>query len=164
MDTEGGKRLTVQLIEKNDENIEALIRIDREAFKDPLFNNWVLPPFIRYGRAYGLIDNGSMIGFALFLRSWSELDVAYMEAIAIDREHQGRGYSRYLLSESLRRLKDDRISYVVLTVDPKNIRALHIYQDLFGFRLVEHRKDEYGKGKDRFLLKLDLDEWSDRDR
>lgn len=158
IDNAEDRRMTVRLIEKSEGNVEAMLRIDREAFGEPLLNNWVLPPFIRYGRSFGLFENGSMVGFTLFLRSWNEPNVAYMEALAIDGKHQGKGYARYLLSESLRHLKENAFSFAVLTVDPKNSKALHIYQDIFGFQLAEHRKDEYGKGRDRYLLRLDLNE------
>lgn len=80
-----------------------------------------------------------------------------MVEIAIDRESQGRGYGSYLMSQSLANLKRNGISRVGLTVDPNNLRNLHIYRDKFKFGLVDYLKNEYGEGRDRLYLELDLD-------
>lgn len=80
--------------------------------------------------------------------------------IAIERESQGKGYGYHLLLQSLLHLKKKGLSIVVLTVDPNNSRALHIYCDKFGFEFVEYRENEYGQGCDRMFLKLDLENWA----
>lgn len=82
-----------------------------------------------------------------------------MVEIAVERESQGKGYGSYLLLQSLLHLKKDGISTVTLTVDPNNLRARHLYCEKFGFEFAEYRKDEYGQGRDRLFLKLDLENW-----
>jgi [ribosomal protein S18]-alanine N-acetyltransferase len=153
-------RYAVRPIEKNEGNIEALLRIDHEAFNDVVLNNWTLPAYLRNGRAFGLFVDEVLSGYAIYLRDWNDPGLAYLAEFAIDRAHQGKGYAAPLLSGSLSYLKRDKISSVGLNVDPKNSRALHVYQDKFGFRFVEHCPDEYGPGRDRSYLKLDLDKWT----
>ncbi|WP_261789140.1 GNAT family N-acetyltransferase [Methanosarcina siciliae] len=114
---------------------------------------------MRFGHVFGLIDRNSLKGFSIFIRAWDNPGLAYMVEIAVEGEYQGKGYGSYLLLWSLLHLKKNGISTVTLTVDPNNLRAQHIYCDKFGFEFVEYRKDEYGQGRDRLFLKLDLENW-----
>jgi ribosomal-protein-alanine N-acetyltransferase len=114
-------------------------------------------PFIRFGQVFGLFDRGSLKGFVIFMRAWDNPGLAYMVEIAVEKESQGKGYGHYLLSQSLLHLKKSGISIVTLTVDPNNSRARHIYCDKFGFKFAEYRKNEYGQGRDRLFLRLDLE-------
>jgi|GEM_PF-7003933 len=82
-----------------------------------------------------------------------------MVEIAVEGESQGKGYGSYLLRQSLLCLKKDGLSIVALTVDPNNSRARYIYCDKFGFKFAEYRKNEYGPGRDRLFLRLDLENW-----
>jgi ribosomal-protein-alanine N-acetyltransferase len=94
------------------------------------------------------------------MRAWDNPGLAYLVEIAIEGESQGKGCGYYLLLQSLLHLKNDGLYTVVLTVDPNNSRARHIYCDKFGFEFVEYRENEYGKGRDRLFLKLDLEKWT----
>lgn len=152
----GGQGRSVGPIEKNQQNIEAILDVDRDAFHDTLLNKWSVPFYIGHGKVFGLFHDGSLKGFTIFLRSWDDPQLAYLVEIAVRESYQGRGGGTYLLQESISFLKGEGISSIALTVDPRNARAMHIYQDKFGFRFVEFRKDEYGKGIDRYYLKLDL--------
>ena len=153
------QKLDVKLVHKNEENIETILKIDYEAFNENLLSNWSLVPYIRYGQVFGLFVHNALRGFAIFVRAWEDPKLAYLVEIAIERESQGKGYGYYLLFQSLLHLKKNGLSIVVLTVDPKNSRAQHIYRDKFGFELVEYRENEYGQGCDRMFLKLELKNW-----
>ena len=83
-----------------------------------------------------------------------------MVDIAVEGESQGKGYGSHLLSRSLLHLKKDGISTVTLTIDPSNSKTRHIYCEKFGFELVEYGENEYGQGRDRLFLKLDLENWN----
>jgi [ribosomal protein S18]-alanine N-acetyltransferase len=116
-------------------------------------------PYIRYGHVFGLFSCNYLKGFVIFIKEWDDPKLAYLVEIAIEGECQGKGYGCYLLSESLLQLQKNGFSNVALTVDPGNLRARHIYCDKFGFEFVEFRKNEYGKGRDRLFLRLDLENW-----
>lgn len=94
------------------------------------------------------------------MRAWDNPGLAYLVEMAVEGESQGKGYGYYLLLQSLHHLKKNGLSIVVLTVDPNNSRARHIYCDKFGFEFVEYRKNEYGQGRDRLFLRLELDNWT----
>ena len=138
--------------------MDTIFKIDCDAFNGNLLSNWSLVPFIRFGQVFGLFDRSSLKGFAIFMRSWDNPRLAYMAEIAIEKESQGKGYGHYLLSQSLLHLKKSGISIVTLTVDPNNSLARHIYCDKFGFKFVEYRKNEYGQGRDRLFLRLDMED------
>jgi [ribosomal protein S18]-alanine N-acetyltransferase len=120
--------------------------------------------YIQYGRIFGLFVDGSLKGFIIFMRSWDDYGLAYLKKIAIDEGGRNKGYGSYLLSKSLGLIKKDGVSTVVLTVDPKNSAGVHVYQEKFGFRLVEYRKNEYGPGRDRWFMRLDLENWVENEK
>lgn len=124
-----------------------------------MLSHWSLVPYIRYGQVFGLFDDNSLKGFAIFMRAWYDSGLAYLVEIAIEKESQGKGYGYYLLSQALLDLQNSGLSSVTLTVDPNNLRARHIYCNKFGFEVVECRKNEYGQNRDRLFLKLDLENW-----
>ncbi|MDW5564234.1 MAG: N-acetyltransferase [Methanomassiliicoccus sp.] len=150
------QELTVRHVEANDLNKEAMQRIDRSAFGDDLLNIWSLTPFLRHGHVLGLFLNESMKGFVILIKDWDEPSHAHIAEMAIDKDSQGRGYGSHLLTNALSYLKMIGISSVSLTVDPNNVRALHLYRDKCGFKFVEYRRNEYGEGRDRLYLRLNL--------
>jgi [ribosomal protein S18]-alanine N-acetyltransferase len=152
--------LIVKNIEKEKENIKKILDIDHSTFDENLLNEWQLVTYIRFGRVFCLYEIDSLKGFAIFMRDWDDPKSAYLVKIAIDNENQGKGYGCYLLLKSLLSLKEDKFTEIHLTCDPKNEKARHIYCDKFGFELVEFRKNEYGEGHDRLVLRLDLDNWT----
>ena len=46
-----------------------------------------------------------------------------------------------------------------LTVDVENEPAIRLYRDKIGFKIMHHSKDEYGKGHDRYIMELNLNEF-----
>lgn len=136
-----------------------MLEIDYDAFDENLLSNWSLVPYLRYGHAFGLFACNSLKGFAIFMKEWDNPRFAYLLEIAVEKESQEKGYGCYLLLQSLIHLKKNGLSIVFLTVDPNNLRARHIYCDKFGFKCAEYRKNEYGQGRDRLFLQLNLDNW-----
>jgi ribosomal-protein-alanine N-acetyltransferase len=153
------QELSVQLITKDDTYIETIIKIDYDAFNETFLTNCSLVPYIRYGYVLGLFFCNSLKGFIIFMKTWDNPKNAYLVEIAIKKECQEKGYGCYLLSESLLQLQKEGLSNIYLTVDPCKLKARHIYCDKFGFEFVEYRKNEYGQGRDRLFLRLDLENW-----
>ena len=52
-------------------------------------------------------------------------------------------------------MKNDGFREIELTVDPGNEAANRLYKN-FGFKRIELRKNEYGRGVDRDLMRLEL--------
>ena len=136
------------------------MKIDSNVFIEQLLNTWSLVTFIRYGHVFGLYSDDSLKGFAIFLRTWDNPRLINLVEIAIDKKSQGKGCGCYLLVQSLLDLKKSGLTNVVLTVDPNNAQAQHIYCDKFGFEFIEYRKNEYGQGRDRLFLGLNLEKWT----
>jgi [ribosomal protein S18]-alanine N-acetyltransferase len=137
-----------------------MLKIDYDAFNENLLSNWSLAPYIRFGQVFGLFACNSLKGFAIFMRAWDNPGLAYLVEIAVEGESQGKGYGCHLLLQSLHYLKKNGFSIIVLTVDPNNSRARHIYCDKFGFEFVEYQENEYGQGRNRLFLRLDLENWT----
>jgi [ribosomal protein S18]-alanine N-acetyltransferase len=122
--------------------------------------------YIRHGCVFGLFSEDSLKGFTIFIKSWEDPQCAYLAEMAIERKSQGKGCGSYLLLKSLLYLKKNEINNIVLTVDPENLQALHVYRDKLGFKCEEYRENEYGQGRDRLFLKLNLEnlnQWKSAD-
>ena len=154
----GAGALVVRLITNDDAEIGSLMEIDHEAYADNMMNVYTAKTFVQYGKGFGLFEEGRLKGFVIFIRSWDDPCLAYLKKMAIEKSGRGKGYGKLLLSASLDAIRREGIARVVLTVAPNNLPALHLYRDLFGFKVVEHRAKEYGEEQDRLFLQLDLDD------
>lgn len=154
------QKRSVRVIKRNEQSINSILKIEYSAFNKNLLNKWSLTPYLRYGCVFGLFICESMKGFVIYIRLWDNPNSTYLVETAVEQDSQGNGNGCFLLLQSLQHLKESGFSDVYLTVDPENSRALHIYCDKFGFKLLEYRKNEYGQGYDRLFLQLNLDKWT----
>jgi len=150
------QNLKIKLLKQNKKNIGSILKIDQNACNEVSFNVWSSSPYLRFGKVFGLFFKNSLKGFAIYIKSWDDPQLAYLIEIAIQKEHQRNGFGSHLLSNSFLILKKEGITSIVLHVDPNNEPALHFYYDKFSFKFVEFRKNEFGEGRDRLFLKLDL--------
>jgi ribosomal-protein-alanine N-acetyltransferase len=150
--------LVVRPITNDDAEVGSLMEIDHEAYADNMMNVYTAKTFVQYGKGFGLFEKERLKGFVIFIRSWDDPCLAYLKKMAIEKSNRRRGYGKLLLSASLDAIRGEGIARVVLTVAPNNLPALHLYRDLFGFRVIEYRAEEYGEGQDRLFLQLDLDD------
>lgn len=72
----------------------------------------------------------------------AERDVPEL-AIAVGPEHRGRGIGGDLLAALARRARSDGYRRLMLSVDPRNVRACRLYERL-GFTLVETKDPARG--------------------
>jgi ribosomal-protein-alanine N-acetyltransferase len=93
------------------------------------------------------------------MRDWEDTEMAYLFDYAIAEDFQGQGLGFHFLESICRNLVDQGFKSMSLTVDVENIPAIHLYKDKMGFEIVEHRMDEYGKGHDRYIMKLNLNKF-----
>src|SRR5665648_700125 len=137
--------LKVYLVQ--DYNLKLLNRIvnfGQDLFGDLGMDEWGLVPQIRHGNVFILKEEkkNRIIGFAIL------------------EEFQGQGLGYHLLVTICRNLIEQGFKSVTLTVDVNNPPAIKLYKDKLGFEIVEHRKDEYGKGHDRYIMELDLEKFN----
>jgi len=150
--------LVIRPITNDDAEIGSMMEIDHEAYADNMMNVYTAKTFIQYGKGFGLFEEGRLKGFVVFIRSWDDPCLACLKKMVVEKSSRGKGFGMLLLSTSLDTIRKEGIVRVVLTVAPNNLPALHLYRDLFGFRVVEYRAKEYGEGQDRLFLQLDLDD------
>ena len=107
--------------------------------------------FIRYGKLYVLLDdNDKLISVAQYQGVLGKNEV-FLYGFSTSLKERGKGYGKILLEESQNRLKKIGVERVYLTVDPKNSKAVKLYEKA-GYTVEELQKDEYGKGVDRYLM------------
>ncbi len=133
-----------------------LVELEKGSFGEGGLNQWTLPPFLRYGRVY-ILENGSVVvGLAVILRSWGARDTAFIFSLEIEERLRGKGMGGFLLESIITSLGKEGIKRLELTVDPSNTAALRLYERK-GFTHVETLRDFYGKGKNRLLMRLEID-------
>ncbi|MBI2874672.1 MAG: GNAT family N-acetyltransferase [Firmicutes bacterium] len=141
--------------------LQELVGLEKEAFGEGGMNEWIMAPFIRYGRVFILEVEGKIAGVAVLMRKWDEPEMAYLASISVRPDLRGRGLGSRFLRKALEQVMGDKCLKVRLTVDPANKAALRLYFDHFGFEPVRYRRDAYGEGEDRLVMELDLSNLAD---
>ncbi|MFA5015134.1 MAG: GNAT family N-acetyltransferase [Actinomycetota bacterium] len=136
--------------------IEKLER--RNLGREASINQWLIPVIIRYGKfivAQKDGDDPDIVGVCELIRSWKSETCAFVHSFYIDKAYRRKGIGKKLLEEVISNLKKDGFKEIELTVDPGNKAANQLYKK-FGFKRIDFRKNEYGRGINRDLMKLDL--------
>lgn len=150
--------MIVQLFRDYDGKIaKELVALEHEAFGHGGMNEWHLVPLIRHGRVFIALQDQDIVGSVQYMLDWDQPKRAYMYGIAMSKDWRGRGLGTAFLIETFRQLTADGIEEVELTVDPQNTAAIKVYQEKLGFSVTEFRKNEYGQGEDRIVMKVSLD-------
>ena len=132
--------------------LKPLIEVDSDAFGKPTFTPWTLEAIMRFGKVFVGYEGEEIVAVGEFIRDWNDPKNVYVVGLSVKTEKQNRGYGTLLLKSALERLKEEGFSSVVLHVSESNLRALHIYKKL-GFQNIGLRKNEYGDGEDRILMR-----------
>lgn len=155
------ENLKVYLVQDYDLKIlKRMVNFGLGIFGDLGMDEWGLVPQIRHGNVYLLKESNKkkIIGLAIFMRSWEDVDKCYLYDYAISEEYQGQGLGYHFLVTIAKSIKDQGFKFIELTVDSKNKGAIKLYKDKVGFSIEEYSKDEYGKGHDRYKMVLDLED------
>lgn len=136
--------------------IGRLVELDREAFGSGGMNEWHLVPLIRHGRVFAGRREGIIVGSIQYMLDWNDPQKAYLVGVSVCQKWQGKGVGTELLTESFQQLAQYGIKEVELTVNPANTGAVKLYETKLDFVVSEFRKDEYGEGQDRLVMKCIL--------
>ncbi len=136
--------------------ISELVQLELEAFGIGGLNEWHLVPFIRHGRVYIGREEGRVVGLIQYMRDWDNPQKAYLMGVSIAKDMRGKGLGTRLISTSVEELRNEKITEIELTVDPKNRAAIKVYIEKLGFVEKGIRLDEYGAGEDRLVMILEL--------
>lgn len=121
-------------------------------------NRWVIAVIIRYGKFIVAQKSGNdsdIIGVCELIRSWKSRNSAFIHSFYVDKGYRKKGVGKKLLQEVIANLKNDGFREIELTVDPGNKAANRLYKS-FGFKRIDFRKNEYGRGVNRDLMRLEL--------
>ena len=155
------ENLRVYLVQ--DYDLKILKRIDNfglDIFGDLGMDEWGLVPQIRKGNVYLLeeSDKRKIIGFAIFMRNWDDVEKCYLYDFAISEEYQDQGLGYHFMLTIAKSIKKQGFKFIELTVESENKAAIRLYRDKIGFVIEEFSKDKYGKGHDRYKMNLDLED------
>ncbi|TDX51059.1 GNAT family N-acetyltransferase [Orenia marismortui] len=145
-----------ELTANNSSVINKLIAIESEAFGEGGLNYWGIVPMIYHGAVYVIFMDKEPVGLVEYMRDIRQSTTAYLYGLAIEKEYRKQGLATKLLEYSLAKISKQGIQKVELTVDPNNESAIYLYQNKFGFKEVEYRKNEYGIGEDRLIMELEF--------
>lgn len=137
-----------------------MTEIEDESFEDGGLRKWELVPIIRHGRLIAMFDKGRPVGLLELMRDWDDPQSFYIYGVSVAKGYRNMGIGSKLLRYAFERFADKGFKNAVLTVDPENRPAVHLYRDKFGFDVDGYRKELYEKKSDRFLMTLDIEEFS----
>jgi len=121
-------------------------------------NCWVIPVIIRYGKfivAQKSKNDTDIIGVCELIRDWECINKIFLFAFYVDRDYRKKGVGKKLLGKVIDILRNENFKEVELTADPGNESAVSLYKS-FGFKRFALRENEYGRGVDRDLMRLEL--------
>src|SRR3989344_511742 len=108
-----------------------------------------LTKVIKGGFAYGLFDEGKLVGKVGFLKVDDEGHE--VDGMVIAPNFRGKGWGRKLMEHGLHELRKNKITSVFLFTHPENSPAVRLYLKL-GFVIKEWIANKYGKGAHRLRL------------
>ena len=152
-------RLAVYLVQDfNNQLLRRMVKFGFDIFGDLAIDEFALVPQIRHGNVYLLKekDKPRVIGLANLMRVWDADDKVYLSDIAIRDEAAGHGLGYEFMRIIAESLVEQGFHVMGLTVDTENEPAIRLYQDKLGFEIVEFKKNEYGKGHDRYYMEWDM--------
>ncbi|NCC97636.1 MAG: GNAT family N-acetyltransferase [Synergistales bacterium] len=155
--------LKVYLVQDYNVNLlKRMVNFGLGIFGDLGMDEWGLVPQIRHGNVFVLKeeDKKRIIGLAILMRDWEDLEKCYLFDYAIAEDLQGQGLGYHFLDAIIRNLKDQDFTKMGLTVDTENAPAIRLYRDKIGFDVIGENKDEYGEGHHRYIMELDFDRYN----
>ncbi|MGL4653663.1 MAG: GNAT family N-acetyltransferase [Cetobacterium sp.] len=112
---------------------------------------WMIMSFVRYGKLYVLLDDlGKLLSVAQYQAILGK-NAVFLYGFSTPESERGKGYGKKLLELTHEALKKSGIEKIYLTVDPKNVPAISMYEKA-GYKIKELQEDEYGPGIHRYLM------------
>jgi ribosomal protein S18 acetylase RimI-like enzyme len=152
--TPEGRPLRLRGVTESD--LPELHRLDAEVFQEHAYPYFVLRQFYDlYREDLFVLDDGRTIHGYVLAGIKPDRSRSWILGLAIDRPWRRHGLGRWLMAESLRRLRAQGVKEVWLTVEPANSGAVDLYLSL-GFTRVDHCPDYFGPTAHRLVMVLPL--------
>ena len=156
------ENLKVYLVQDYDLRLlNRVVNFGSDIFGDLSMDEWGLVPQIRHGNVFLLKEENHkrIIGLAILMRDWEDTEKAYLYDYAIAEDQRGQNLGYHFLKVIAANLAEQNFLKMSLTVDVDNEPAIRLYKDKIGFEIKHHSKDEYGKGHDRYIMQLNLNDF-----
>ena len=134
--------------------IEELIPIERDLFGVEQWSAGMFWNELASGNLYlAVVENGAVVGYAGLVLA--PPDEAWVNNMAVRRDHQRRGIGRALLEELLAVADRHSARYTLLEVAADNAPAQALY-DGYGFQVIGVRRNYYqASGTDALVMRRD---------
>lgn len=142
----------VRLTEISPDINEELSKIEKDIFDEAGFNRFTIPMLVFWGRYYIFKINENIVAGAQVIRNYDDSAEAFIAGFWVQKEFRGQGIGKRFLKNIIKQKSSDGVKRIYLTVDPANERAVSFYEKS-GFEVVSLKKDYYGKGVDRLIMK-----------
>lgn len=100
----------------------------------------------------GIFEDTRLVAFVLYRIIAGEAEIVHL---VCDKNEQGCGYARHLMTTLHERLGNDHVEQLFLEVRETNQPAQQLYRGL-GFQLIGRRKAYYQNREDALLMKIAL--------
>jgi len=129
-----------------------LVQLDLAIFEDLAYPYFVLRQLFDLHHAWWLVADhpAGLRGYSLGVPTFDGR-LGWLLGLGVRREFRGRGYGRSLTVNSLRLFEAAGVPEVYLTVEPDNLSAIAVYQEV-GFTIDRLAKDYLGPGYDRIIM------------
>jgi len=144
----------IEIDGNNSEQIDMVAELENECFNEGSIDHWVIRPFARYGKIYGVEDNRGLAAFAEIIRCWNSEEV-FIFSFGVREQSRGVGIGSFLLENIVIALNREGIKKIKLTVAEENSSAKKLYTK-FGFKEKEKLINEYGAGNSRILMEYNF--------
>jgi [ribosomal protein S18]-alanine N-acetyltransferase len=140
----------------NDSDIGAIHELDRQVFGRLAYPYFVLRQLLDLHRRHCLVvDNGgALVGYSLGAMA-SGPRVGWLLGLGMLPEARRNGYGGSLTRQTVSQLHADGADSVLLTVEPENTGAIHIYEAQ-GFRIAGYDPAYFGPRAGRLIMSLDF--------
>ena len=140
-----------EIISMGFEDIEAVVKIEKENFSVPWDENGFLSFMLREGTIFlTALNDNEVVGYCGLISAADEADITN---VSVSQSMRKKGIGGMLLSELIKEAGESGIKKIFLEVRESNIPAISLYNG-FGFKQVGMRKDYYEKPVENALLML----------
>jgi [ribosomal protein S18]-alanine N-acetyltransferase len=145
----------VNIREATPEDLDDLMRIEEESFREERFSRDLLEMFVREEEFETLICevDGSAVGYSA---AYIEPEVrSRILSLAVQKRYRGMGMARNLMREMEHRAMILRATSMTLEVRVNNAAAVNLYLEE-GYQIRGTIPDYYAKGEDAFYMEKKL--------
>lgn len=133
------------------EDIETVVKIEKENFSVPWDENGFLSFMLREGTIFlTALNDNEVVGYCGLISAADEADITN---VSVSQSMRKKGIGGMLLSELIKEAGESGIKKIFLEVRESNIPAISLYNG-FGFKQIGMRKDYYEKPVENALLML----------